>query len=31
MKNDYIEVNSCVLFDYKEYNHLGAIPNIHIF
>ena len=31
MKNDYIEVNSCVLFDYKEYNHLGAISSICIF
>ena len=31
MKNDYIEVNSCVLFDYKEYNHLGAISSIYIF
>ena len=29
MKNDYIEVNSCVLFDYKECNHLGAISNIY--
>ena len=31
MKNDYIEVNSCVLFHYKEYNHLGAISSIYIF
>ena len=31
MKNDYIEVNSCVLFDYKEYIHLGAISSIYIF
>ena len=31
MKNNYIEVNSCVLFDYKEYNHLGAISSIYIF
>ena len=31
MKNDYIEVNSCVLFDYKEFNHLGAISSIYIF
>ena len=31
MKNDYIEVNSCALFDYKEYNHLGAISSIYIF
>ena len=31
MKNDYIEVNSCVLFDYKEYNYLGAISSIYIF
>ena len=30
-KNDYIEVNSCVLFDYKEYIHLGAISSIYIF
>ena len=28
MKNDYIEVNSSVLFDYKEYNHLGVISSI---
>ena len=31
MKNDYVEVNSCILFDYKEYNHSGAISSIHIF
>ena len=31
MKNNYIEVNSCVLFDYKVYNHLGAISSIYIF
>ena len=31
MKNDYIEVNSCVLFDHQEYNHLGAISSIYIF
>ena len=31
MKNDYIEVNSCVLFDYKKYNHLGTISRIYIF
>ena len=31
MKNDYIEVNSCVLFDYKEYIHLGAISRIYFF
>ena len=31
MKNDYVEVNSCILFDYKEYNHLGAISSIYIY
>ena len=31
MKNDYIEVNSRALFDYKEYNHLGAISSIYIY
>ena len=31
MKNDYVEVNLCILFDYKEYNHLGAISSIYIF
>ena len=28
MKNDYVEINSCILFDYKEYSHLGAISSI---
>ena len=31
MENDYIEINACVLFDYKEYNHLGVISSIYIF
>ena len=31
MKNNYVEVNSCILSDYKEYNHLGAISSIYIF
>ena len=31
MKNDYVELNSCILFDYKEYNHLGAISSIYFF
>ena len=31
IKNDYIEVNLCVLLDYKEYNQLGAISSIYIF
>ena len=28
IKNDYVEINFCILFDYKEYSHLGAISSI---